>query len=531
MINCKAQRDFNKIKIESNFQFWQNSTSSNKNWHLKDIEIDTLPGISLYRVYDSILREKQKDEVVVALIDTDIDIEHKDLESKVWQNDGEIANNAKDDDKNGYVDDVNGWNFLGNKEGEKLKIVSFEFTRILKKNKSRYRNLDSLSITDPKSYNFYKVLIAKHKKVSEEYQKEIKNYDLLHDMYFKAKKEINTLLGGKSYTLKTLDSIRKYNQPKKIDDFTLLVLEDCIKNNIDDEYVIEKRNFTKEKSYGFLSFDYNDRKIQGDNENDILDTNYGNNIVNGNLDYLSHATKMAGVINSVLLNTKFKIMPLVTSTYGDEHDKDLALAIRYAVDNGAKVINMSLGKEFSLHKDWVFDAIKYAENHDVLIISSAGNFGYDLNTNNYYYPNDNEDNGAEISDNFMLVGATTDKLNEDLKAKSSNYGDYDVDLFAPGEKIATLKPNDGYMYSGGTSSAAAITSGVAALIYSYYPNLSASEVKHILMDSGLEFSIEVKTPTEDDKNKTTPFNKLSKSGKILNAYNAMIMADSISRAK
>jgi cell wall-associated protease len=191
---------------------------------------------------------------------------------------------------------------------------------------------------------------------------------------------------------------------------------------------------------------------------------------------------------------------------------------------------MSFGKEFSLHKEWVFDAIKYAEKNNVLIISSAGNFGYNLNSNNDYYPNDNIDNGAEISANFVLVGATSYSINSALKTESSNYGKNDVDLFAPGDKIFTTLPNNKYSNNlGGTSLASAITSGVAALIFSYYPNLTASQVKHILMDTGLEYTLEVNTLTEEDKNKTTPFNQLSKSGKVLNAYNAFIMADSISR--
>ena len=221
-------------------------------------------------------------------------------------------------------------------------------------------------------------------------------------------------------------------------------------------------------------------------------------------------------------------MTLAISSNGDEHDKDIALAIRYAVDNGAKVINMSFGKEFSLYKEWVFNAIKYAEKNNVLIVSSSGNSKFNLNDKNYY-PNDNVDNGLEISDNFLLVGSSSNKLGASIFSSYSNFGEIDVDLFAPGEDIYTIFPNNKYKFDSGTSLSSTLTSGVAALLFSYYPNLTSSEVKHILMDSGLEFKFEVSTPTKEDKDKKTPFNKLSKSGKVLNAYNALIMTDNISR--
>jgi cell wall-associated protease len=205
--------------------------------------------------------------------------------------------------------------------------------------------------------------------------------------------------------------------------------------------------------------------------------------------------------------------------------------IKYAVDNGAKVINMSFGKEFSMYPEWVHKAFKYAEKHNVLIVSSCGNDGKKLDNDFQKYPNDNIFKGKkEVSDNFLFVGASTINLNKELKASYSNYSNKYVDLFAHGNDIYTALPNNKHNFNGGTSLASAITSRVAALLFSYYPNLTASQVKHILMDSGLEYDIEVSTPTKDDKNKMTAFNQLSKSGKVLNAYNAFIMADSISRS-
>ncbi len=275
---------------------------------------------------------------------------------------------------------------------------------------------------------------------------------------------------------------------------------------------------------------YNDRIILDDGENNIQDINYGNNIIDSDLKWMTHGTKMAGGVSSAFKQDKVEIMTVATYCYGDEHDKDIALAIRYAVDNGAKVINMSFSKEFTKNFAWVKSAIQYAEQNDVLIISGAGNFGKNLNIKgNDSFPNDSFDGSKEFSDNFLLVGSANASFDKNFRRKSSNYGNTQVDLFAPGEKILTIGVKKNIEYTNAVSAASAITSGVAALIRSYYPSLTASQVKHILMDSGLEFTIEVSTPTKDDKNKTTPFNQLSKSGKYLNAYNALLMAKKISR--
>ena len=500
-----------------------------KNWHHKDIELDTIPGISLKRAYNSLLTNKKGNEVIIALIDTEIDINHEKLKNSVWINSKEVINNGIDDDNNGYIDDINGWNFLGNPNRQNNKFVNFEYTRILKNFTSKFKNKTTVQSKDSVSYLLYKKVKNKYDKRLKSDLAEKENYNTLYNLYFNAKKELSAFFINKPYTIKALDSL-KNTKANTIADIHFLVLTDCIKNNIDDEYVKEKKYLADERVNKLLNLNYNDRLIQGDNPDDLSDTQYGNNIVNLNAAFLNHGTKMAGIISNISSNNEFKIMPLAISAYGDEHDKDIALAIRYAVDNGAKIINMSFGKEFSLHKEWVFKAIQYAEQHGVLIISSAGNFNYDLNLYNDYYPNDNINNEVEISDNFLLIGAVTYTVNKNFKTRSSNFGADDVDLFAPGEKIFTTLPNNKYSNNvGGTSSASAITSGVAALLYSYYPNLTASQVKHVLMDSGLEYTIEVNTPTKEDKNKTTPLNQLSKSGKVLNAYNALIMADSISR--
>jgi subtilisin family serine protease len=228
---------------------------------------------------------------------------------------------------------------------------------------------------------------------------------------------------------------------------------------------------------------------------------------------------MDGVANNV------KIMAVRAVPDGDEYDKDIALAIRYAVDNGAKVLNTSFGKYYSPHADWVYDAIKYAASKDVLIVNAAGNDGLDLDTVNVY-PNDQFDNGSEMADSFLTVGALNFKYGSEMVANFSNYGKTNVDVFAPGVKIWATTPLNTYEFLQGTSMAAPEVAGVAAMIRSYYPNLSAAQVKQILMDSGL--SSNTKVVLGGDPSNTDSFSNISKSGKMVNMYNALIMADKMS---
>ncbi|WP_075344648.1 S8 family serine peptidase [Tenacibaculum agarivorans] len=526
--SCKS---FKKLDYKDNARLDNlniKKIKSFKNWHLKDFETDTILGISLDRAYDTFLIHKKAKPVIVAIIDTEIDTNHKGLKNKIWLNKDEIPNNNIDDDRNGYTDDINGWNFKGNKNGESSKFVNFEYVRVLKKLNVKYRNLDSTSIKKDKNYPLFLRATKAYKKREEYEIKEKENAQRLSDIYFNTKKKIKGLLNGSNkLTIEVIDSFKKL---KKIDEFNAAVLTHCIKNNTD-SLAIEKRKFlSRERIDKLMNLNYNDRIFPNDNESNILDSLYGNKYVNNNLHLMTHGTKMAGVIKNISKKDEISIMPIVISSYGDEHDKDIALAIRYAVNNGAKVINMSFGKEFSMNQKWVIEAIKYAEKKDVIILSSAGNSGFDLDKkNNYQYPSDNFDSEKEETNNFITIGSSSYSFDKKLKVKSSNYGKSNVDLFAPGRKISTIAPNEKESYTGGTSGACAVVSGVAGLIRSYYPKLTASQVKYILMESGLEFDIEVNTPTKEDKDKTTPFNQLSKSGKILNAYNVLLMADSISR--
>lgn len=509
-----------------------------KEWFEKDILIDSVPGISLNRAYDSLLNKKKGNQVIVAVIDTEIDTNHEDLKNQIWVNSDEIPNNGIDDDENGFIDDINGWNFIGNSKEENIFYSSLESVRVIQKYRVLF-NHDSIDKESP-DYKLY-IEAKKHYETKLKIAQADLNYgNFLFEGYPKAKKAMKKIFPKEDYTTKQLDSVYELNKNKnKTLARNAYFISDVIKYNLSEEWINNYVKKAKEKINYTYNLDYYDKEKIDPFPEQITFNSYGNSLVNKNIDEFYHGTLIAGLIaanrdNDIGINgvsNQVKIMPLAISSNGEEHDKDIALAIKYAVDNGAKVINMSFGKEFSLHKEWVFNAFKYAEMNNVIIVSSAGNSTYNLNELNNYFPIDNENNGEEVSDNFLLVGSISNKLDSSFLSYYSNYGNIDVDVFAPGQVIYTTLPNNKYRFDTGTSLASAITSGVAALLYSYYPNLKASEVKHILMDSGLEYDIEVSTPTNEDKKKTTPFNQLSKSGKVVNAYNALIMADSISRKK
>ncbi|MDB4199432.1 S8 family serine peptidase, partial [Polaribacter sp.] len=291
----------------------------------------------------------------------------------------------------------------------------------------------------------------------------------------------------------------------------------------------------KGKSY---DLDFNARQTLGDNLYDINDKFYGNNNVIGSKDLESHGTHVAGIVAASRNNKKgvngvannVKIMAVRVVPDGDEHDKDVALGIHYAVDNGAKIINTSFGKGYSPNKKWVYDAIKYAAKKDVLIVNAAGNDGKDIDVTKTY-PNDSEDLVHEIADNVLTIGAMSLYYDEKLPANFSNFGKTNVDVFAPGVDIYATMPKDKYTLNSGTSMAAPSAAGVAALVRSYYPKLSASQVKHILMNSGIKINFEVIKPGSQSRanpnGDRVPFSDLCVSGRVVNAYNALKMADRI----
>ncbi|WP_162819722.1 S8 family serine peptidase [Kordia sp. SMS9] len=509
-----------------------------KNWQYGDIHEDSIAGISLIKAYDSLMDKKKSNTIIIAVIDNPVDIEHQYLKNAIWINEKEIPNNNIDDDKNGFVDDVHGWNFLGNSSGENQIFSKMESSRILQKYESVFEGKQYKDIVDKSNYRIYKSAKADYNKMREKSLKEKDYFTMMHNSYNDAEKVLSKYFSSIDYSLEQLDSLKLQHPKDTILESAVLRMSN-FKEYFGKDYIYRNYLIYNNHIEKLLNKDFNDRGITGDDSDDITDTSYGNNDISHNLEVLNHGTLVSGVLvksKDILdevegITENAKIMPLSISCYGDEHDKDIALAIRYAVDNGAKVINMSFGKKFSLHKEWVFEAFKYAEKNDVLIISSAGNGGQDLSVENNYYPNDNENNGTEVSNNFLLVGASTYNVNEKLVSSFSNYGNVDVDIFAPGYYIYTTAVSNKYEFQNGTSMAASITSGVAALIRSYYPNLTAAEVKQIIMESGVSYDIMVNKPSTSKEKELVLFSSLSKSGKIVNAYNALLMAEEVSKKK
>jgi cell wall-associated protease len=482
-------------------------------WSHLDLAKDSIPGMSVDKAYAELLKDKKGATVIVGVIDSGVDIDHEDLKSVIWTNKKEIAGNGIDDDKNGFIDDIHGWNFLGNDIKENL-----ELTRIIKK-------------ADDGSATYKSALVAYDKKYDEAMKgKELVDFLMAND------KAIQTYLNKENYTIEDLNGIVTTNPELSRSKMVGIQLITNSGPNFRSEIKEYSDQVYNELNYN-LNKEFDGRKVVGDNPEDIKNTKYGNNIVYGpDKEEALHGTHVAGIIAQVRGNTiggdgiadNVAIMVIRAVPDGDEYDKDIALAIRYAVDNGAKVINGSFGKGFSPHKQWVFDAIKYAEKKDVLFVHAAGNDGENIDlAENPNFPNDSEDNTKEFASNVLTVGALNNHYGENIIASFSNYGAFNVDVFAPGEEIYATIPNNKYKYLQGTSMASPNVAGVAALIRSYYPKLSAKQVKQILMDSGTPLPADVVLGEKQDINAKS--DKTSKSGKMVNAYNALLMAEKMSK--
>ncbi|MBF4483818.1 MULTISPECIES: S8 family peptidase [unclassified Flavobacterium] len=491
-----------------------------KRWSHLDLIKDSIPGMSVDRAYAELLQGKKGVKVIVGIVDSGVDIEHPDLQGMIWTNPKEIPGNGIDDDKNGFIDDVHGWNFLGDAVHENL-----EMTRIVKK------------VDDGSAQ--YKAALAQYEEKSKKVLEDKQQVDFLIDVHNTIKKELNKT----TYKLEDLSKVTS-TDPKVAR--SKMVMTQILTNagpTFDPEAELEDYRESVYDQFNYnLNKEYDGRKIVGDNPEDIKDNHYGNNVVFGpDKEKALHGTHVAGIIAQVRGNdlggdgvaNNVEILTVRAVPDGDEYDKDIALAIRYAVDNGAKVINGSFGKSFSPHKKWVYDAIKYAAKKDVLIVHAAGNDGYNIDkTENINYPNDSEDNVKEFANNVITIGAINKAYGETVVAPFSNFGKINVDVFAPGEEIYATVPNNKYKYLQGTSMASPNAAGVAALIRSYYPKLKAVQVKQILMDSGVALPSMIilgENPNPDEKPVAVSSVESSKTAKMVNAYNALLMAEKMSK--
>lgn len=485
--------------------------SEKHNWGHLDLVKDTIPGMSVDKAYAEIIKNKKGETVIVAVIDSGIDIGHEDLDGVLWTNKGEIAGNGIDDDKNGYVDDIHGWNFLGDTYDEQLELVRV----VVKADK-----------TDPQ----YAAAVAEYDVKYQEALANKQRYDQIYQMVKNADETVSTFLNKKEYTKEEVAAISTDKAEVKQ---ASAMLQNMYANGFDNSTAALKaikegvEYFTDQLNVN-LSKELKGRKT-GDDPDDLSEIGYGNPNVMPSEKSESHGTHVAGIIaaernnglgaNGVANNVQ--IMSLRAVPNGDEYDKDIALAIRYAVDNGAQVINGSFGKYYSPHSDWVRDAIAYASDKDVIFVNAAGNEGIDIDTINVY-PNDAIGTGTEVSKTFITVGALEPKYGSNMVASFSNYGKINVDVFAPGAKIYSTTPENEYDTKGGTSMAAPAVAGVVALVRSYYPKLTAAQVKQVILNSGI--AVKTKVAVGEEATDIRPFSDLTKSAKMVNAYNALIMA-------
>ncbi len=527
----------------------QKSAPPPTDWFLRDPQIDHILGVSAEKTYDSLLSGQPSRTVIVAVVDSGIDIDHEDLKSIIWTNEDEIPGNGIDDDHNGYIDDVHGWNFIGGKEGN-VNEDTYELTREYVRLKSKFGDVDEKKVKkkQKKEYAQFKDLKNKYEKRKE---KEVQQYDQFKQQY-RLYKNI-----GKNVQLSmdTLKAVLKKDKltPSDLGQFqtndpTLLfskgLLTRMLKStgqgdldSLQSELAASVKYFKSGVDhystivdYGYNE-DYNSRLIVGDDYSNPLEKYYGNQDVTG--PDAQHGTHVAGIIAADRKNTigikgiadNVRIMSVRTVPNGDERDKDVANAIRYAVDNGAMIINMSFGKNFSPQKKIVDDAVQYAEKKGVLLIHAAGNDGQDIDKQ-VDYPSRYYLDGREAK-NWLEIGASAwDE--ENFVADFSNYGKKSVDLFAPGKEIFSTIPGSKYESLSGTSMACPAAAGVAALLMSYFPDLTAAQIVDVLKKSTRKFDgLKVQKPGGGKAD----FNDLSNTGGLVNAFDAVKLAMAMKRQK
>lgn len=526
----------------------QNKTEMINWWHTSPGGGFT--GIGSQAAYDKLIK-KDGQTVVVAIIDSGIDIQHPDLKDNIWTNPGEIAGNGIDDDKNGYIDDVNGWNFIGGPDGKNVDADSYEITRVYAKHKYKYENADpnKLNKSQKAEYEVFKKAEATVLEKREAAKNAMMKIEEVESQVVTAIGKVEAELKSQNLGLGNIaelntkgDVILAYGKRVVMEE-----MKDRPNANLEvlKEYILFELAGDKTDAYKELNFAYNPdfdprSTIVMDNYEDGLEKVYGNNDVQGP-DAL-HGTHVAAIVGAVRNNgrggdgvaSNVKLMSVRTVPDGDERDKDVANAIRYAVDNGASIINMSFGKGYNWDKKLVDDAVKYAAEKDVLLVHAAGNSAADNDATDNF-PNDYLGKKGFLffkkpyyAKNWIEVGALNYKGGEDAVARFSNYGTDRVDVFAPGVQIFAAVPNGQYAFLQGTSMASPVVAGVAAVLRSQYPALTAQQVKEVIMTSTTPLTGNVKKPGSGE---LVPFNSLSVSGGVVNLEKALQTAATIKGKK
>lgn len=480
-------------------------------WHLADDAV----GIGLGRAYELLGDRAPAREVVVAIIDSGVDLAHPDLAPVLWTNPGETPGNGLDDDGNGYVDDIHGWSFLSGPGGA-VQYERLELARLVALCRAASAPAPDCEELEDELASERQDLAMQAAQMGPIFQ-QVRAADALLRARF-----------GDAYDparVSMLDVGSDGEARRAQQMVAFLAMQGATPSDLD-----EFETFLTTRLNYHLNPDYDPRGVVGDDPADVSQRFYGTPDAAG--PDASHGTGVAGLVaavrgtatgvDGVAPNTAervvVRIMALRAVPDGDERDKDVANAIRYAVDNGAHVINMSFGKPHSPEKSVVDAAVAYAVERGVLLVHAAGNSGADLDdADARNYPSPLLDTGARAA-TWLSVGASTADPDA-LAASFSNFGTTRVDLFAPGAGVTSLAPGGGTQTADGTSFAAPVVSGVAALLMAYFPDLSAADVREILLATATRHA-SATTPRPGDGDEV-PFSALSATGGIVNAAAAV----------
>ncbi|MDO7876269.1 S8 family peptidase [Hymenobacter sp. ASUV-10] len=510
---------------------------SAQQWYLKDPQLDKVPGIGATRAYNELLKNKVPTPVIVAVIDSGIDTAHVDLKPVLWRNRGEIPGNKIDDDKNGYVDDVHGWNFLGGADGRNIGVETLEMTRLVAAGRVKFKGktLKQVPAAQRAEFELYqKAETAYAKRVKDETGRDEQMQGMVEPLTMMVMMLKHELKTEKLDTLTLREA--KFTDPNlgRVRDGLLAMMRET--HLPDTDAVLKEVTSAADQGHSMVSkslnLEYNPRPdIVKDNPDDLTQRYYGNNDLYAT-DPL-HGTHVAGIIAAARDNNlgvqgvagpMIRIMPVRAVPDGDERDKDVANAIRYAVDNGASIINMSFGKDFSPQRKAVDEAYRYAASKNVLLVHAAGNEDDNLDVDPHY-PAPTLLDGKPVP-NLLTVGASGPLDNESLTADFSNYSKKYVDVFAPGVAIFNTLPGSTYGNENGTSMAAPVTAGIAATLKSYFPGLTAVQLKDIIQKSAQVHHTQVRVPGTDKK---ADFATLSATGGVVNLYEAVKLAQTVAK--
>ena len=506
-------------------------------WQHLDQKADGVPGISADRAYRELLAGRTPTPVLVAVIDSGIDSTHEDLKPILWRNRRETAGNGVDDDKNGYADDVRGWNYLGGKDGRNVAFETLEQTRLYVQLRPQYEGAKrkKLSPTEQAQYDIYQDAKANQEKTLRE---EEASYTRLKGILASNMGVYQQVIGA--LQAEQLDSATLHRAALTRPDVPLAkAMYSFVHRNhfASAEDMLKQLREAVEHYQNRVEHNLNpnnhSRDLVGDDPTNLAQRDYGNPDSQG--PDADHGTHCAGIIGAARGNKlgiegvadAVRIMSVRAVPSGDERDKDVANAIRYAVDNGAQIISMSFGKEYSPNKAAVDDAMRYADSKGVLLVHAAGNDSRNTDVDTHNYPSARYLDGQFIP-NLITVGASSRLNTPELVAEFSNYGPQTVDLFAPGVDIYSTIPGSKYTEHSGTSMAGPVVAGVAAVLKAYYPSLTAAQLKQCILQSAVAYHTSVRKPGTKDM---VDFATLSRTGGIVNLYAAVQLAGQMAAGK